>query len=495
MVDNKILKHKYLFFFLVFVFSMMFGMIDSQAAEDTYSYYLNLYGLQGTSSSSYYNYRCYNASTSYKLAFVYAGKITVEGKPGSMEADSYYPIAYSSTETFNSVLISVNGTWTRYKQDFSVYDVVESGTSITFYSLDFLRSGGNYQPVISSWNPIETDIPIFTTFDQAENYFSSGDTTGQINKDISKFHDFSQDVYNPEIEAPILSGITIDGFILNNKPDDFYVDLVVSTKFYGVRLNQVFMSWAPEVDKSWIYKLHYYNFADGDYGKINYDKIDINSLYNVNLFNVLNEDFKTWSVNYPKYQSLPDYTILKGGSGTRTAYNMTHLYKEGDYENELNNLRSSGQAEITYFVRYYDDNGNFSPWVRYTYRPINHQTLKGDLIVGRINVGQAEYDPYGNIKVDSDGNPIVNQTIDGSIYKDDVEIEYKTQDDFSLDINTVSDFFAYIKNVFNSITDSLSSFGTLFASCFSFLPEELIKVIIAGITLMLFVGVIKVVKG
>ena len=182
MIDNKILKHKYLFIFLVFAFSVLFCKIDSQAADDSNSYYLNYYGLQGSTSSSYYNYRCYNISTTYKLALVYAGKTTVSGKPGTLEADAYYPVFYSSSSVADSVNISVSGSWTRYKADFSVYDVVDSNISKTFYSLEYLKSGSNYTAVTSSWKPIETDIPIFSTFDQAENYFSTGDTSGQINK-------------------------------------------------------------------------------------------------------------------------------------------------------------------------------------------------------------------------------------------------------------------------------------------------------------------------
>ena len=72
MIDNKILKHKYLFIFLVFAFSVLFCKIDSQAAEINNDYY---YTFSNYDSTAYFTNN-YTFSSEHKIALVYAGETT-----------------------------------------------------------------------------------------------------------------------------------------------------------------------------------------------------------------------------------------------------------------------------------------------------------------------------------------------------------------------------------------------------------------------------------
>lgn len=485
MIDNKILKHKYLFVFLVFAFSVLFGKIDSQAAEVSNSYYLNFYGLQGESSLSYYNYRCYNISTAYKLALVYAGKTTESGRPGTLEADAYYPVYYSSSSVANSVNFSVSGTWTRYKADFSVYDVVDSNTSIKFYSLEYLRSGGNLTFVTSSWNPIETDIPIFSTLDQAENYFLTGDTSGQINKDISNFHDFSQDTYTVDIPVPELSKLCFTGFDINNNPNDIYnVDLIIQTNYYGVSYQKKGLVNVYAVDYDWIYKKHYYNISDFKSNHVKKSQINVLDDFGVDIFSDYVSDYISWGRNYPNITNLPNYSFIWYNSvASQTYYNTRHVQEDLIDETTL---KTTGQPEVIYYVRFYDDSGNFGRWARYLYRAddVKLQSV--------VNVGQLDIGEDGSYIIDDNGNPSTSQTITTN----QNFITNETEDNrLDFDITSATNFFDYIKNIFDSIISSLNSFGNLIKACLGFLPDDLLNAIVAGIVIMLFVGVVKVVRG
>lgn len=329
------------------------------------------------------------------------------------------------------------------------------------------------------YDELTVSFPVFSDSAALVRFLESGDQSGWVNKpdvDYSVKHDFSKDVYDPNIPVPELSNLSYNGFSITNI-DGYYLDLIVDYSLLGVKLEHMGLgSYMPVVDNDWKYTSHYYNFTLDNRAFSN-SLLDINNIYVVDIEHDLIEDFKQWSLEYPKYQDLPTYSFFKGGSATRTAYNMSHVYGTMSYS-DLKQLRESRQGLVTYYVRFYDVNGNYGQWMRYTYQS-NVEILPDAITIG-------------SVKSDSQGNPIVDNEIKGSQDKESGDLTYNSEY-IGIDISDVNNYFSYIRTIFNSISSSLDSFGSLIAACFGFLPQEVVGLIIFGIVLMVFVGIVKAV--
>ena len=152
-------------------------------------------------------------------------------------------------------------------------------------------------------------------------------------------------------------------------------------------------------------------------------------------------------------------------------------------------------AESVFYVRYYNKSMVYGPWVRYKFRDgYVAQVIDGTLGGAYIDVGQVDTDDSGNVRVDENGNPIVSDNVSGRQDYDTGESDF-SDGSFSLDLSDVTKFFDYLKKIFESVTGALSSFGSVVAACFGFLPGELVNALIFGICVMMFIGIIKAVKG
>lgn len=312
-------------------------------------------------------------------------------------------------------------------------------------------------------------------------------STNYPNNQYGYKHNFSTDKYITNIPTPELSNLSHNGFtLLNNYNNEYFVDIIVESNLYGVKLEKTAGSWMPITDTDWIYNSHYYNFADTSQVAINDSDIYIPFLYGVNLEDELIRDFKNWSLDYSSYHSLPTYSFLRGGSACRTAYNMTHIYSENSTNTDSQQLAYSEQGETVYYVRYYNKSMQYGAWARYKFRD------GAQVVGGFISVGQIKTDELGQVVTDENGNPIVSDEISGRQDYTTGETSY-SDSSFSISMDSVDDFFEYIRSVFESIKSSLTSFGSLLSACFPFLPPQLTAVIIFGIVLMVFVGVIKAV--
>lgn len=482
MIDNKILKYKYLFIFLAFAFSVLFGKIDSQAAEGVQEFYFDTYGLNEKSSNyTYHSKHCY-FTTDLKIAFVYAGNYEETATDGIIyTASRYYPCVSRSSN------YDINYSYhkTRYNSSFGVVGELDSGSSMTFYTIDYLRNASYVEFVRTVWSPLETNIPIFSTFDQAENYFLTGDTSGQINKDISNFHDFSQDIYTVDIPVPELSKLCFTGFDINNNPNDIYnVDLIIQTNYYGVSYQKKGLVNVYAVDYDWIYKKHYYNISDSKSNHVKKSQINVLGDFGVDIFSDYVSDFISWGRDYPNITDLPNYSFIwYNSAASQTYYNTRHVQEDLIDETTL---KMTGQPEVIYYVRFYDDSGNFGRWARYSYRA-DDVKLRSVVNVGQLDIGED-----GSYIIDDNGNPSTSQTITTN----QNFITNETEDNrLDFDITSATNFFDYIKSIFDSIISSLNSFGNLIKACLGFLPDDLLNAIFAGIVIMLFVGVVKVVRG
>lgn len=476
MIDNKILKHKYLLIFLVFAFSVLFCKIDSQAAEINNDYY---YTFSNYDSTAYFTNN-YTFSSEHKIALVYAGETEISCGMGEYMKQRYYPVINSDNSNFN-----LTGKYYYKNSDGSVRKELSGSSSQVFYSIEYLKNGNPFGFIESCIEPLDTNIPIFSTFDQAENYFLTGDTTGQINKDFSIFHDFSQDIYTVDIPVPELSKLCFTGFDINNNPNDIYnVDLIIQTNYYGVSYQKKGLVNVYAVDYDWIYKKHYYNISDSKSNHVKKSQINVLGDFGVDIFSDYVSDFISWGRDYPNITDLPNYSFIwYNSAASQTYYNTRHVQEDLIDETTL---KMTGQPEVIYYVRFYDDSGNFGRWARYSYRA-DDVKLRSVVNVGQLDIGED-----GSYIIDDNGNPSTSQTITTN----QNFITNETEDNrLDFDITSATNFFDYIKSIFDSIISSLNSFGNLIKACLGFLPDDLLNAIFAGIVIMLFVGVVKVVRG
>lgn len=314
--------------------------------------------------------------------------------------------------------------------------------------------------------------------------------------DYSYKHIFTSDKYSTDIPAPELSAISHNGFtLLNNSNNDYYVDIILESNLYGVKMEKNAGTWLPVVDTDWIYNSHYYNFADTSQIAINNDVIYIPNLFSVNPESDLVDDFKKWSTEYSSYSSLPTMSFLKRSTAARTRYVDQFLFKDDSKYSDSEQLKFSHMAESVFYVRYYNKSMVYGPWVRYKFRDgYVAQVIDGTLGGAYIDVGQVDTDDSGNVRVDEKGDPIVSDNVSGRQDYDTGESDF-SNGSFSLDLSDVTKFFDYLKKIFESVTGALSSFGSVVAACFGFLPGELVNALIFGICVMMFIGIIKAVKG
>lgn len=318
----------------------------------------------------------------------------------------------------------------------------------------------------------------------------------QTSTDYSFKHVFSTDKYSKEIPAPELSAVSHNGFtLLNNSDNQYYVDIIMESSFYGVKMEKNAGTWLPVVDTDWVYNNHYYNFADTSQVAINNDVIFIPNLYSVNPENDLVTDFKNWSAEYSSYSDLPTMSFLKRSTAARVKYVDQFLYKDDSKYSDSEQIRFSHQAETIFYVRYYNKSMVYGPWVRYKFRDGDFYETPGGMQGGAsIDVGQVDVDEDGNVRVDENGTPIVSDNVHGNQNYNTGESNFN-DGSFSLSLSDVNSFFDYIQEIFKNVTGSLSSFGSLVAACFGFLPNKLTNAIVFGIVLMMFIGIIKAVKG
>lgn len=335
----------------------------------------------------------------------------------------------------------------------------------------------------------ETNIPIFNSPEDLKNYLLTGDASAALNNEkLKQYHNFTADTYTKDIPVPELRLLSYDGFtVVNNEDNEYYIDIVIKTKFFGVKLEKQIMTWFPVADKNWVYALHYYNLADSGLSR-KMNKVDFPSQYGISIQNDLANDFKKWSMQYPTVNKLPDYSRFKH---IDDRLYKVHLYgNPEDKETEHIDLGLSDQAQITYYLRFRNDDGDCGQWVMYEYGSYD-----------KVVIGESEVDENGNFVVDEEGMPVVKNTLTGRQDGVSGDVNLSSGSLFGFDIleffglDKVGEMFDYIRSTLDKATASIGSFGALISACLSFLPQELIGFIVLGIVLMIFVGIIKVVMG
>lgn len=452
-----------------------------------YQYYFNYIDVSKT-GNKLYTFNEIKYRSNQRLCFITNGKKIVTNKLYlDTEVDSLFLLYYGGENNTNLLNINVNYNTIYKSSNGDLFDEISGITSEYAYPYPDV-SAQTIGDRGFGYNDLDTNIPIFRNFDDVENYFLTGDTSAAINgvELFNTFHDFAADKCNTNIPVPDLKFINYDGFtVINNDDGEYYIDLVVKSKFLGVKFEKQIVTWFPVVDPDWVYAFHYYNFVDSGFSR-KMSQVDLPSQYGISPQDDLIYDFQKWSIDYSSPDKLPSYSTWRHYEN-RT-YKGQHTYENTtDRKKQEAQLIASTQAQISYYVRFRDDNGNCSPWVMYDYSNVD-----------KVIIGQTEVNEQGNIVVDDEGMPVIKDELTGKqvgtgeiILSSDSGFEIL---DF-LGLGKLGDMFDYIKGTLDKATESIGSFGSLISACLSFLPQELIGFIVLGIVLMILIGIIKVVKG
>lgn len=311
------------------------------------------------------------------------------------------------------------------------------------------------------------------------NYYDlSKDDYKEISYNTDTRHDFGSDIVDTSIPTPELTNITHNGFIVSNM-GDYYIDVYTESFLYGVSMKKITSRWLPEVDTSWVYSSHKYNFVDLSDVAVSSSNVNIKTLWNVdNELNLVN-DFKKWSSEFPDINSLPSYSFTKGSSAGSTQYNLNYNYNKVIGNSDREKLRTSAQACTVFYVRFYTKDIKCGQWMKYTYRD-GAKNAGASVIVEQVSFSKT-------------GEETIIDKAEGRQDYDTGITDFDSSNDLSFDLTDVDSFFNYLTSIFDSCKNSVSAFASLIYACVPFLPSELINVIVLAIVIMLFIGIIKAV--
>jgi hypothetical protein len=382
-----------------------------------------------------------------------------------------------------------------------------------YYYLKQLNSSGNVNREITNSYPnvdlnsvksvqvncsddyFHCDSFVFDSLESAQAYYDNGDWSGVISRPDPTYddkHNFKDDTYTDDIPVPQLSNLTHNSFKINNMEDGLYLDVIVESKFYGVKhvsttTSDIVASHNKgfEKDTTWVYSSHYWNFTDkvdiSWGGSASDTDVDISKVWKVDNEETLVNDFVNWSAEYPHNYKLPDYSFWSyGGSSWDTWYTSSHVYNNVLLTASTNKdiLRKCGQASTTFYVRFTDANLRCGKWYSYTYSEGTTTTSGLDVDQGNKEV---EVSP---VESDKDGNPVKTDPITGIQDPDTGDIDYTIGDTSSL---SATELWSVIKNLVSGMGD----FPQLIADVLGFLPSWVLSMIavgIAAIVILRFVG-------
>ena len=313
----------------------------------------------------------------------------------------------------------------------------------------------------------------------------------------SDVHDFSKDVYDPDLSVPVLSNVSYTGFSIDN-PDAKEWQVVVDGRVYGLKWNPSYTD--PMILTNFNYTVNHqqWNFADHS------DKLSLNGRFDVyDTFGISTYD---WFVDQVKQYAndvhpsdYPNYSFLKVGMKTGWNTFLDYIKNIGSDEAEdpngaghrfEQNIYRSRMCQVTYYVRFveYDSDGNphYSRWMAYTLKPSQDVLVDGE----NFSRGNIEFGEVSD--VDSvTGRPVVSEKENLKYNTDTGEYEYYdplSNQNFQFEMN---DVFGYI----SGLKESVMGFADLIAYCFSFLPSWVSQFISYSLVVAISFSVIRLIRG
>lgn len=381
-------------------------------------------------------------------------------------------------------------------------DPYVSSQHIQYYNGVYIRNGGQPESKITTslyhdvygFSLVETNIPIFQSYDAAIAYYSTGDTTGSYYipeppapEYDSVPYDFTQDLYNPQYPLPELSDLSYDSFFIHN-PDGYSFDLVVQTTFYGTKMQKYSEGGNHYMtDKSRKFRQHEYNFTLSDPLNIS-GSVNIKDIYSVDLLETLKSDWIEWSEHYPTLDTLPGYSWVNAIGYTSRDYKNYRVYNE-DFMLEhgldlLAALNFTGCCEVKFFVRYRDDNG-YGQWMVYTVCDTDSDGFYAET----GDTGKPSFITTGAVSGSTaSGVPIVTDPV--TQHYDPINEQY----DVILDDGSDIDWNLSVEN-FQSAFSFFGEMPNLVSTVFSCYPSWMVSIIGATITFLCALAIYHGIRG
>lgn len=313
----------------------------------------------------------------------------------------------------------------------------------------------------------------------------------------SDAHDFSKDVYDPDLSVPVLSNVSYTGFNIEN-PDSKEWQVVVDVRVYGLKWNPSYTDPMLLTNTNYTVNHQVWNFAEHP------DKLSLNGRFDVyDNFGVSTYDWFVSQVrqyaNDVHPSDYPNYSFLKVGIKTGWNTFLDYIKDIGSDEAENpdgaghrfeQNIYRSRMCQVTYYVRFveYDVDGSphYSRWMAYTLKPSQDVLVEGENFSrGNVEFGEvSDVDPVTGRPVVSDKESLKYNTSTG-------EYEYYdplSNQGFQFEMN---DVFGYL----SGLKESVMGFADLIAYCFSFLPSWVSQFISYSLVVAISFSVIRLIRG
>ena len=320
------------------------------------------------------------------------------------------------------------------------------------------------------------------------------------------------DPYDESIPAPTLSGITYDGFTIDN-PNNFDFDVIIDYTLYGSKIAYYTSNMPAEKyyyctgDQSSIFLKRTLDFRTSSISPNISGRFGIKEFYNYDILQLFRDDWTRWNQAYPDYKSLPGYRSIvhslnppdegKSRSQWYGAFMETELpaYQSSQaLPSTCTNfeywLRNSRKWSISYTVRFYDiSKNNYSQWVRYTLNPSGSSSTTYDPGTSDGINGNINYNPI--IGGDENGNPILGPG---------AELEYDPGSGSYIDASDLpnSDFnidMESVISIFTNLNGLIGQCPALFSNLFSFIPVWLQLIIFGSISIVCLLSIYHFIRG
>lgn len=439
MIDNKILKHKYLFIFLVFAFSVLFGKLEVNAEESEYKriHITTYYNQPG--SDFPYREQVFDCWPLANIALVVK----------DLEKGQYY----FATDNPSGFRINFHDVYTttvkRYNSNMDYCDeyLQEESKTAYFYD-DLIQHPEYYFDLVSDWKPIETDIPIFKDAVSCKAYFETGDTSGQINKPLECI--FDESIEMPVVHFPNFTKDNIDyTCFITNSTDKYYIEV---------------QGRCHTFDDIELYKDKIY-FKTREYTKLKNDlttwisyKDSIQSKGEHDIADYAKNSFDNLLSLYPV-----DSRNIFGGTNAVGDFFSGYSAVLNQVKNDLATLRSHFNI-IEFYIRfYYIDNNvvHYGKWCHV----YNFVTDKDNLIY-QSDIGMD----------DDEKNSLENSS-------DSLNDNNASNNLSQSAINSLNDDSLW--NVIKNLVAGLGDFPELVRSVFSFMPDWLFNILAFGISFII----------
>lgn len=356
---------------------------------------------------------------------------------------------------------------------------------------------GNNQCVTIDFH---TNIPIFSSKSDAEQYLSGNldlksainyKKTMENNEWVKPFEDI--DINDREIPVPELCNITHSSFSVSNNVDEkylveVYLDSGLQNPYYALNA----MTYNSIDDPFYVNSFGL--ITDRSEAYWNGPDFDVFALWQVDNRSALLESVNSFYTRFPTalswYTAEDVQTTGVFSNFDKTAYGIWGA-PFGDKYGLWGNISKVTAEDLAavdiddvplcfthYRVRYWyydDDSGyHYGPWASVVY-----------FSDGKVVINSIFQDDDGNI-IESgtesgrqDGNGILNIT-----------------DKFgSLDLGSSDNLFAYVNSLFTNLKYVAGNFSIVFASVFSFLPEDVRHMIYLGMGAIIVIAIIKALRG